>query len=201
MAWPNVYGLDISKFDRDAPTQTPKPTILLVHDAFHTSEHFEELATELMQAGYELRTPQLPSSTSTYQNDVFEADVQAVFDPGRIAIEAGRNVVLVMHGYGSLPASVAATRLNQHSLDRPRAGEVIKLVFVAGVIVEHGECYEDVLRPAWMADEVRTEPGRPAFGSARADPFLPSGRWSESCPNARPDLLSGLWTGKISQRR
>lgn len=201
MAWPNVYGLDVAMFDKDAPTHPPKPTILLVHDAFHTSTHFESLANELRQANCEVAIAQLPSSSSSYQPSVFEADVHAVFEAGRTDIEASRNVILVMHGYGSLPGSVAADRLNQHSLNRPRAGEVTQLIFIAGVIAEEGKCFDDVLKPDWMAAEVNI--GTHSLTANVAQQLtcaIAPGRWSESCRETWTGLLPGLWSRDIPQR-
>ena len=154
MSWPLAFGLDTSKFDEKASTQAPRSTIILVHDAFHTAEYLDELATELRQAGFRVRTPQLPSSSWEYRADSFEADTQTISNAGWTEIEASRNVVIVMHGYGALPASVAANRLNERSLDHPRAGEVTKLVFIAGAIAEENGCCMDMLTPGWFTHEV-----------------------------------------------
>jgi len=104
VSWPLALGLDTSRFDKNAPTQAPKPTIILVHDAFHTAEHVDQLSTELRQACFRVGTPQLPSSAWAHRANVFEADVRAIFEAGRTEIEVSRNVVLVTNGYSSLPS-------------------------------------------------------------------------------------------------
>ena len=156
MAWPNVYGLDSSRFDNGGARRPPMPTIVLVHDAFHTSSHLEQLVRELRDADFRTLSPQLPSSSSTHQANVFEADVQTICDYTRPETEAGRNVVFILHGYGGLPGSVAAERLNQHALTRPRTGYVVKIIFVAALIAKEAECYLDILRPEWLTHEVQT---------------------------------------------
>lgn len=154
MAWPNVYGLDTSTFDQGTASQRTKPTIVLIHEAFHTPAHFEELTRELRTAEYRVIAPQLPSSSSTQQAGVFEVDVQTIHSTTKAELDAGRNVVFVLHGYSGLPGSVAAERLNQYALNRPRAGFVVKIVFFAAVVAKANECYLDVVRPEWIIREV-----------------------------------------------
>jgi len=154
MAWPDVYGLDESKFDRNTPTAPRRPTIILVHDAWHTPAHLHALAEEIRTAEYRVLVPELLSSNSSYQADSFEGDVRSVVECARPEIERGLDVIVVCHGYSALPGSVAAARLHQHSLNRPRAGDVTKLVFFAGIIVKPDECCEDVFDPGWVSEEV-----------------------------------------------
>ena len=151
MAWPNVYNLDTTKFDQDSPS---KPTIVLVHDAFHTPSHLEPLARELRDAEYSVLIPQLPSSSSNHQQDVFEVDVRAICASSKPEVERGMNIVLVLHGYGGFPGSVAADRLNRYALAHPRTGFVVKIIFVAALVPNDGECLLDVIRPEWLIYEV-----------------------------------------------
>ena len=154
MAWPSVYDLDSSSFDNGASRKPSKPTIILVHDAFHTNAHFTRLLRELQEANYKVLTPQLPSSSSTYQADIFEADVQTIHDYAKSEVDGSRNVVLVLHGYSGMPGSVAAERLNRYALSRPRTGFVAKIVFLAAIIANEGECFCDVAKPNWLTHEV-----------------------------------------------
>lgn len=171
MAWPNVYGLDASKFQPHASTPPQRSTIVLIHDAFHTPEHFEPLATELISSGWRVLTPRLPSSGTGQQEAALEADVQAISAAAGPDMASGRNLVLVMHGYSSIrkrnvsspsdcadssttAGSMAANRLDRYSLQRPRAGHVVKLIFFAGIIVNRNESFEDVFRASWLSSEV-----------------------------------------------
>ena len=153
MAWPLVYDLDSSKFDKGIKGRSEKPTIALVHDAFHTPFHFEGLVRELREAAYNILTPQLPSSTSSYQPNAFQADAQAVYEDCKPTIEAGRNIILVLHGYSGLLAGTAE-RLNRYALSRPRAGYVVQIIFVAALVANEGECFLDLIRPNWLIHEV-----------------------------------------------
>jgi pimeloyl-ACP methyl ester carboxylesterase len=152
MAWPHVYNLDVKDLDNAATTtRRTGPAMVIVHDAFHGPAHFESLAAELNAAGLEVVIPQLASASSTYVPRAFEADVYSIFNTAKRLIQAGKDVVLVMHGYGALTGSMAADHLNRHSLNIPRAGEVIKLIFLAGAIVEPQSSYQDLVRPYWTS--------------------------------------------------
>ena len=154
MAWPGVYGLSSADFVQDSSTRDIRPTIVLVHDAFHLAAHLQRLAEELQAANYPVITPQLPSSIGIYQPAVFEADVQAVYTASKPEMDFGRNVILVLHGYSGLPGPIAAARLNQYALSRPGTGFVMTIVFVAALIANEGECALDVYQPDWLLHEV-----------------------------------------------
>ncbi|KAF2172086.1 hypothetical protein M409DRAFT_17328 [Zasmidium cellare ATCC 36951] len=148
MAWPNVYRLDSRQLER-RPAARPRPTIIIAHDAFHTPAHFEQLQQDLAAAGFRVVVPQLPSSGVAGQSATLEDDVQTLVLYGKAEIENGHNVVLVAHGYGSIPGAAAAERLNQHSLDRPRTGTVTRLILIAGVVSRVNESYYDSVEAAW----------------------------------------------------
>lgn len=154
LPFPIRYDLDYSKFDQSAKTRSDESTIVLVHDAFHTSFHFERLVRELREAAYDVLTPQLPSSNSTCRPNVFQADVQAVYDDSKPVIETGRNIIMVLHGYSGLVGPIAAERLNQYALSRPRGGFVVKIIFIAAIVTDEGECFLDLIRPEWLIYEV-----------------------------------------------
>ncbi|KAK4508252.1 hypothetical protein PRZ48_001990 [Zasmidium cellare] len=134
---------------RRRPATRPRPTIIIAHDAFHTPAHFDRLQQDLAGAGFRVVIPQLPSSSSAAQSATLEDDVNTLVFYGNAEIENGNNVVLVAHGYGSIPGSAAAERLNQHSLDRPRTGSVTRLILIAGVISRTNESYYDSVEAAW----------------------------------------------------
>lgn len=158
MAWPNVYNLDTSRFDQDRPN---RPTIVLVHDAFHGPCHFEQLVRELRDLEYRVLTPQLPSSSSNHQQDIFDADVRAICESSKPEVDRGTQILFVLHGYAGLPGSIAAERLNRYALGRPRIGFVMKIVFIAALIANESECVLDVMRPEWLVYEVRKTKSTP----------------------------------------
>lgn len=150
MAWPNVYGLDVRRFDH-SQAQPRRATILLLHNAFHGPSHFDALARALREAGCRVVIPQLPSASPVVDSNSFNADVGAIIDCIKPEIDNTKDVIMVAHGYGSVVGATAADRLNRYSLDRPRAGRVVKMIFIAGVILERNESYADVVETDWMA--------------------------------------------------
>nr|POF17299.1 hypothetical protein CFP56_65166 [Quercus suber] len=176
MAWPSVYGLEARNFRSSPSAPSPKPTIVLIHDAFHLPEHLEALNVGLVNCGFRVVLPRLPSSGPAPPPNALEADAQAICRAARPDLESGRDLIVITHGYSSirkraspspLPAlpirqhphettaagSIAAERLNEFSLQRPRAGHVIRLLFFAGIIVSRGESLDTVFRADWMRAE------------------------------------------------
>ena len=156
MAWPSVYNLDAGQFDQRTTQASNRPTIVLVHDAFHTPSHFDPLVRELRETRYRVLLPQLPSSSSVHQPHVFEADQRAIIDLCRPEIEGGRNIIMVLHGYAGVPGPIAAEMLNRYAITRPGSGFVVKVVFLAAIVVSEGECVLDVIRPDWLIQDVRS---------------------------------------------
>lgn len=154
MAWPNVFDIDSSRLDPSGPTRPPKATVLLVHDAFHISEHLEALVNHLIAAGLAVICPQLPSSSETQLAGALEADMETIVEAGRHDLEVGKDLTIVMFGYGAIPGAMAAKNLNQHSLDTPRAGEVTQLLYASGVVLQRGESFVDAITPQWIETEV-----------------------------------------------
>lgn len=144
MAWPSIYGLDSAKLSGQSPPPR-KPNILLIHDSFMGPAHFTPLTTELTNAGFRVLCPQLPSCTTAYEPDAIATDVQTVFQACLPDLYGGRNILVVMSGYGGIVGSVVAARLNEHSLDRPGAGMVTGLMFVSAMVLQENESFSDVL--------------------------------------------------------
>ncbi len=84
-----------------------KPVVVLAHGTWHQPIHFLPFIQRLRQAGFTVVAPHNP--TSGWQDSVAEKstkdDVEALQDAIRPYIEAGRELVLVGHSYGSIPAT------------------------------------------------------------------------------------------------
>lgn len=154
MAWPSVYGLDVGRFDPRL-SQPVRPTFVLLHDAFHAPSHLDELAQALRDAGHTVHVPQLPSASPVTIPDALDADIRAIINCIKPDIDSGSRVAVIAQGYASIPGAAAAERLNRYSLDRPRAGRVVKLILLAGVLLKSGESYVDVVETSWIEFQVR----------------------------------------------
>nr|POE88292.1 hypothetical protein CFP56_11521 [Quercus suber] len=199
MAWPSVYGVEASRFRSPASTSSSNPTIVLVHDAFHAPEHLETLNAGLTSAGYRVVLPRLPSSGSEPPPNALEADVQAICRTAGPDLGSGRDLVVVMHGYST--GSIAASRLNEYSLQRPRSGQVVRLIFFAGIVVSRGESVDNVFRTDWMSTEVCCIFMPDPTGTRDSDKGVPSpGRYATSS-TTNLSLLSGLHFDERAKRR
>lgn len=96
---------------------TDKPIIVLVHGAWQTAAQWQPLAERLVANGFTVVQPQNASSGTdvaairgkTYQDDV--EVIRSAFEPH---LAAGKEIVVVCHSYGGVPASAAAEGYQLH---------------------------------------------------------------------------------------
>ena len=118
------------------------PTIALVPGAWHSPAHFSELIALLKAAGYDTVTEKNPSCDSdepgaqTVATDT-DAVRNNVFLPH---INAGKDVVLLIHSYGGFPGAAAATGLSKSELSAAgKQGGLIGLIYIAAFIAHEGD--------------------------------------------------------------
>lgn len=80
-----------------------KPAFVFVPGAWHGPEVFQEVAASLAEKGYPSAIVSLASVGAKPPLAGFEKDVEAVEKTVEELINAGEDVVLVMHSYGGLP--------------------------------------------------------------------------------------------------
>jgi pimeloyl-ACP methyl ester carboxylesterase len=95
------------------------PAVILLHGAFADASGWAAVISELLAAGADVFAPALPLRG-------LASDAAYV---ASIAVQFDRPVLLVGHGYGGAVASVAGSH----------AGNVVGLVYVAGLALERGE--------------------------------------------------------------
>ncbi len=100
-----------------------RPTLLLVHGAWHGAWCWEKLTPELRQRGWTTRAVGLPSAGGTAG---VREDARVVRD----ALDAiAGPVVVVAHSYGGIPATQAVAG----------AGNVVRIVFLAAYQLDVGD--------------------------------------------------------------
>jgi pimeloyl-ACP methyl ester carboxylesterase len=126
-------------------------TLILVHGGFQSPAFFTPLASYLLRSGHRVLIPELPSSGTTPALPSFEADVRVVEDAVKGEIEARRDVILVMHGYGGVVGCEALKPLHGRNIET-ELGRVRKVVFLAGTIlpIGHSTWPEDKPMPAGL---------------------------------------------------
>ncbi|KIW63240.1 hypothetical protein PV04_10103 [Phialophora macrospora] len=125
------------------PTPTSKPTIIIVHGAWHRPIHFQQLSEALTSHGYKVVAPALPSVDKAPEELTpdSEADIAAVRSAILAELDGDnpRDVILVPHSYGGLPASGAIRGLDPQS--RAAAGKstsVRAIAAIAACIIPEG---------------------------------------------------------------
>ncbi|KAK4496457.1 hypothetical protein PRZ48_012437 [Zasmidium cellare] len=114
-------------------------SILYVPGAWHSASTFSPVATLLTQAGYEVDLIDLPSVGPAKHLPNFDADVQEIRSHIHKACDAGREIVLIGHSYGSIPASEAAKGLDLATRQKEgKTGGVKHLIFCCAFIVDEG---------------------------------------------------------------
>ena len=121
---------------------TELPTIVLVPGAWHSPVHYERLFSQLSLSGYPIFSDRLPSCGSTNpQIETVAGDADYIRETLLLPqIDAGKDVVLVMHSYGGCPGSAAAAGLSKAAqMAAGKQGGIIGLIFMCGFIAHEGE--------------------------------------------------------------
>ena len=118
------------------------PTIVLVPGAWHSPIHYDLLFSQLRNFGYPIVSGPLPSCDSPHpRTETVAGDAEYVRKTLLLPlINAGKDVVLVMHSYGGCPGSTAAAGLSkaaQTAAGKP--GGIIGLIFMCGFIAHEGD--------------------------------------------------------------
>jgi len=85
----------------------PKPTILFVHGAWNAPEQYAKLTGPLREAGYEVLAPRLLSLGDQAAGKTWKDDAAMLREVVRPLFAEGREVVVVAHSYGGVPATHA----------------------------------------------------------------------------------------------
>ena len=125
-----------------------KPTIVIVPNAWHQQDSYEPFIHTLERAGYPWRCISLPSFNPSHPK--FPQSSNCKWDTEEIGFDTmldnmrggGRDIVLLMHSYGSMPG-LAASRGNSKTqrVREGKMGGVIGLVCVSGIVVPEGTTY------------------------------------------------------------
>ncbi|KAK4229300.1 Alpha/Beta hydrolase protein [Podospora fimiseda] len=84
-----------------------KPTILFSHGAWHPPHLYQPLKDALAKKGYTLIVPALATMGTKAIGVGWDADVDVLLNEAVPLFEQGKEVVLVGHSYGGIPATIA----------------------------------------------------------------------------------------------
>ncbi|EEU39014.1 uncharacterized protein NECHADRAFT_43023 [Fusarium vanettenii 77-13-4] len=113
-----------------------KPVFLVVTGAWHPPVCYDSLKNELNRLDYECTIPQMPSMGHETHGVTWEADKAKVLETAEPYFEEGRELVLVGHSYGGIPATVATEGQGVHErAERGLKGGFRCIVFLAAFAV------------------------------------------------------------------
>lgn len=119
----------------------PKPSICIVHGAWHHPAYYQPLVDALQKLGHETICPRLPSCSDgfSYKNS-FADDVSCIRRNVTELIEAGKEVVVVMHSYGGVVGTEALFELGwEHRKAEGKAGGVKRMIYMTAFIPQMGQ--------------------------------------------------------------
>ncbi|KAI1108507.1 alpha/beta-hydrolase [Nemania sp. NC0429] len=117
-----------------------KPTIFIVHGAWHVPESYQKLTSALETRGYEVHLPRLPSTNGIRPpNADLLTDSLLVRNYVESLVRAGRTVVVIMHSYGGQVGTNALHGLGVEARVRQgQPGGISHLVYMAAYVVPEG---------------------------------------------------------------
>ncbi|KAH7123719.1 hypothetical protein B0J11DRAFT_506776 [Dendryphion nanum] len=125
----------------------PKPTIIIVTGKILHHIAYSTLAESLPSTGHRVLAPELASDWSFKPlGETVEVDVEALRNNILQQVNAGNEVVLVMHSYGCIVGGAAVKGLSKKQREAEgEKGGVVGLIFIAGFLVDGGMSVKDTL--------------------------------------------------------
>jgi pimeloyl-ACP methyl ester carboxylesterase len=112
-----------------------KPALVLVHGAWHNAKCWDGIKAELEKLGYEVVTPSLLSMVQRPAVASHMEDVAVVRKEIETLVNAGKEVVVVMHSYGGLAGGGAIEGLEKGTAPK---GGVIAALFLTAFLAPKG---------------------------------------------------------------
>ncbi|KAK6951733.1 hypothetical protein Daesc_006256 [Daldinia eschscholtzii] len=119
------------------------PEIILVPGAFGTPACFDKLLPFLEEAGFKTHPGPYPSynhakpAEATCVGDITHLRSNVILP---LIEDQQKDVVIIAHSYGCVPSSAAAKDLDKQTREaQGKAGSIVGLIFIAGIITLDGE--------------------------------------------------------------
>ncbi len=124
-----------------------EPVIVLIHDMWHTPEHYRPYITALEQSAFEVHCPLLSICDLSLPLDLrsMVSDLGIVSTLVNSLVAAGKKMIFVMHGYGgTLGSSVPEELSFDYRAARGMRGGVIHLLYMCAYILPDGRSMVDL---------------------------------------------------------
>ncbi|KAI1259749.1 alpha/beta-hydrolase [Xylariaceae sp. FL1019] len=140
-----------------------KPSFVFATGSFAPPEFYDNIVADITAKGYEIKVLQLPTVGPAAGGNL-DKEPPTLYDDAKLIkgeieklADAGKEVILVAHSYGGMPATESTKGLSlEERQARGEKGGLVRLAYKTCVVGEPGECSEDILvqRP----DKVFMEP-------------------------------------------
>lgn len=111
-----------------------KPTIVLVHGAWHLPSHYNMLKDKLTERGFAVIQPRNASvgQASDIKGKTHLDDVAAIHEAMESPLSDGKEIIVICHSYGGIPGSAAVEGYQIHERrDKGWKGGIKHIVYVA----------------------------------------------------------------------
>ncbi|KAF2244383.1 alpha/beta-hydrolase [Trematosphaeria pertusa] len=117
-----------------------KPTIVLIHGGWHVPATYSKLAEALRSSGYEVHVPRLASVNETRPpNADLSTDTALIRSYVENLVQAGRDVVAIMHSYGGQVGTNALHGLSAEIRSKEgKTGGITQLVYMCAFALPEG---------------------------------------------------------------
>lgn len=133
-----------------------KPTIILVHGAWHVPSHYTSFIQHLQRANFSVYCPLLPSCDSAHHPtaDLY-ADAQVIRNQILSLLSEPRSIILLLHSSGGVVGSEAVKGLSANERkSQGLEGGVIHLIYMCAFMLQIGESVSSASVPRPVPDPV-----------------------------------------------
>ncbi|KAI2472426.1 alpha/beta-hydrolase [Annulohypoxylon bovei var. microspora] len=140
-----------------------KPTILLLHGAWHIPLHYRSLIDPLRSSGYTVLAPQMVTTgcDDSIDDKTYIDATDQIREYLRPLLEQGRKIAVVAHSFAGIIATGAAAGLTlEDRAAQGLQGGIISIVYIASLIEpEHGRPDKPIpFPPGWTDYKKRPVP-------------------------------------------
>ncbi|KUM61438.1 hypothetical protein ACN42_g5680 [Penicillium freii] len=127
---------------------TTLPNVVLVPGAWTAPKAYHKLIDALEAKTFKVHCPALPTNNGQQPpNSTVDEDIQAVRDTVQPLVDAGQEVIMLMHSYGGIAGTNGIrdlTRKDRQARNLP--GGVVSLIYAAAFMLSEGQTIRTVVQ-------------------------------------------------------
>lgn len=133
-----------------------KPTVVLVHGAWHSPDCWDLVTSQLKEHRYPFHTVELLSVGGELTTTVAD-DAANIRKTTSQLVATGKDVILVLHSYGGIPGTESAKGLLKKDREaEQKSGGIVSLVYITAFLIPPGASLASFLggMPPWIVFDV-----------------------------------------------